>query len=384
MRMRTLTTFGLVASIAVAAVAVGAGGSTISAPHVERGRTDVLRLDDVQVLASHNSYHVEPEPVLLDALRAFLSDESANGFEYTHEPLPTEFDAGVRSIELDLFVDDEAGGRYAAPKLVPVLGLDPVDARMSAPGAKVFHVQEVDYRSTCPTFVGCLEAVRRWSTTHRLHLPIMIQLEAKDGTIPDPGFGFVQPLPWTADTFAQLEDEIRSVFPRHRLIAPADVQGDFPTLADAVRADRWPTLPQARGKVMFTLDSEGAARDTYRQLHPDPRDRLIFAAARPPEPDAAFVVVNDPIADAATIRSLVADHFLVRTRADAETVQARTGDTTQQTAAWASGAHFVSTDYVFADPRFGTGYLAEVPGPGVARCNPVSAPPRCRPHGFPR
>jgi hypothetical protein len=68
---------------------------------------------------------------------------------------------------------------------------------------------------------------------------------------------------------------------------------------------------------------------------------------------------------------------MVRTRADADTVQARSGDTRQQEAAWASGAHFVSTDYPFPDDRFGTGYVAAVPGDGVARCNPVSASRLC-------
>lgn len=31
------------------------------------------------------------------------------------------------------------------------------------PGFKVLHVQDVDYETTCPTLVGCLEEVRDWS-----------------------------------------------------------------------------------------------------------------------------------------------------------------------------------------------------------------------------
>jgi urease beta subunit len=67
----------------------------------------------------------------------------------------------------------------------------------------------------------------------------------------------------------------------------------------------------------------------------------------------------------------------VRTRADADTVEARSGDTTRRDAALGSGAHFVSTDYVFPDERFGTGYVVDLPGDTAARCNPVSAPRRC-------
>ena len=335
-----------------------------------------LRLNDIQVLASHNSYHLEPEPAMMSALRGVIGDQ-ANGFEYTHLPLPAELDHGVREIELDVFVDSPAGGHYATPKLVPLLGLAPVDPRMSQPGLKVFHVQEVDYRSSCPTFVSCLQQVKAWSDAHPDHLPVVIQLEPKDDSIGDPaGLGFVEPLPWTTPAFGTLEAEIASVFPAQRLIRPADVMGDKATLQEAVLADQWPTLSDARGRVMFTLDDTGAERALYRALRPQVRDRLIFAAAAPPDPEAAYVVMNDPF-DTAAIQALVEDGYLVRTRADADTVQARSGDTSMRDAAWASAAHFVSTDYIVADSRF-TSYVVTLPGGGTARCNPLSAPAGCR------
>jgi Phosphoinositide phospholipase C, Ca2+-dependent len=340
------------------------------------GHGPQVRLNEIQVLASHNSYHVEPEPTLLSALKAFLG-EAANGFEYTHRPLATELDAGVRQIELDVFVDDPAGGRYAQPVLVPALGLDPVDPALNEPGLKVFHVQEVDYRSSCPTFVDCLTQVRDWSDAHPGHLPVTIQIEAKDDGIADPGLGFVTPLPWTAAAFGTLEAEIGSVFAPDRVLTPAEVRGRSATLTEAVQAGRWPRLDAARGQVLFVLDDKGAKRDAYRTQVPDLADRSIFVDVPATDPDAAMMVVNDPIGDAERIRSLVADGFIVRTRADADTVQARTGDTTLRDAALTSGAQYVSTDYVFPDDRFGTGYVVDLPGDTAARCNPVNAPRRC-------
>jgi Phosphoinositide phospholipase C, Ca2+-dependent len=346
-------------------------------PHPPPAVEAAVRLNEVQVLGSHNSYHVEPEPRLLAALREALGGE-VDGFEYTHRPLADELDAGVRQLELDAYLDDPGGGRFASPRLVPQLGLEPVDPRLHEPGIKVFHVQEVDYRSTCPTFVDCLTQVRDWSDAHPRHLPVVVQVEAKDDPIADPGLGFVTPIPWTAAGFASLEAEIRSVFPDgDRVITPGDVKGRFPTLRKAVEHGRWPTLARARGQVLFVLDDAGAERDAYRELHPDVEDRLIFVSAAPPDDDAGVVVVNDPVRDGARIRQLVQDGFLVRTRADADTVEARSGDTARQEAAWASGAQFVSTDYPFPDDRFGTGYVAAVPGEGVARCDPVSASRRC-------
>jgi Phosphoinositide phospholipase C, Ca2+-dependent len=347
----------------------GGGGSG-------HGRGPKVTLNQIQVLASHNSYHVEPEPTLLTALRGVIG-AAADGFEYTHRPLAEELDAGVRQVELDVFVDRE-GGRYAEPKLVLPLGLEPVDPALSGPGLKVLHVQEVDYRSTCPTFVACLGNIRAWSEDHPGHLPITIQIEAKDDVIPDPArLGFVQPQPWEGTDFADLEDEILSVFGEDEIITPGDVKGRAPSLASAVRKGRWPTLDRARGQVMFMLDDKGAKRDAYRAQVPEVDDRLVFVDVPPTDPDAAVTVVNDPISDAARIRQLVEDGFIVRTRADADTVEARSGDTDRREAALASGAQYVSTDYVFPDQRFGTGYVVDLPGDGAARCNPVIAPKRC-------
>jgi len=340
------------------------------------GRGPQIRLNQVQVLASHNSYHVEPEPVLFDALTAVLGP-AAQGFQYTHRPLPDELDAGVRQIELDVFVDEPDGGLYATPALVPLLGLAPPDPGLAGPGLKVLHVQEVDYRSTCPTLVDCLTQVREWSDGHPRHIPVTVQIEAKDGAIDDPGFGFVTPLPWTRADFAALEQEIASVFPPDRVLTPAEVRGRSATLADAVRAGRWPRLEDVRGQVLFVLDDKGAKRDAYRAEVPDLADRTVFVDVPETDPDAAMTVVNDPVGSAGRIRSLVEAGFIVRTRADADTVQARTGDTTMREAALASGAQYVSTDYVWPDERFGTGYVVDLPGDTPARCNPVNAPPQC-------
>jgi hypothetical protein len=105
--------------------------------------------------------------------------------------------------------------------------------------------------------------------------------------------------------------------------------------------------------------------------------RVLFTNSFPGEDDAAFVKLNDPIGDAELIPELVRAGYLVRTRADADTVQARTGDTTRRDAAIASGAQFVSSDYPVPDPRFGD-YFVAIPGGMPGRCNPINAPPGCR------
>lgn len=347
----------------------GAAGSTTTGTDVAVG------LDEIQVLAAHNAYHQRGEPALLQAITDNLPSLTPT-IDYEHPTLTEQLELGVRSMELDLFEDPD-GGRYGSPKAIPLLGLQPVDPAMVEPGFKVLHIQEVDYRSSCPTFVACLTELETWSAGHDDHVPIIVQLEVKDGVIDDPlDLGFVQPIPTTAATFTALEAEIRSVLDDDQIVTVADVQGDHDSLAAAVAADGWPDLEELRGRFVFVLDDHGAKRDLYRGLHPDTRDRLIFVDAVPPDDDAAFTVLNDPVADGDRIRELVAQGILVRTRADADTVEARAGDTARREAAFASGAQLVSTDFERADPRFPS-YVVALPGGGEARCNPVSAPEGC-------
>jgi len=78
-----------------------------------------------------------------------------------------------------------------------------------------------------------------------------------------------------------------------------------------------------------------------------------------------------------TTRRVVAEGFVVSTRADADTIEARDNNTGPRDAALASGAQWVSTDYPVPDPAIGTGYAATIPGGMPGRCNPISAPRDC-------
>ena len=119
----------------------------------------------------------------------------------------------------------------------------------------------------------------------------------------------------------------------------------------------------------------------FRSLkgHENLAGRALFTSSRPGEPSAAFVKENDPKGiKNERIRQLVRNGFVVRTRADADTKEARTGDVSTRDAALASGAQWVSTDYpTISDNRFGTPYFAAIPGGTVARCNPINAPAGC-------
>ena len=99
------------------------GCAADSDPHSEQDQ--LLRMNEIQVLGTHNSYHIQPRDSILEALALFDSQETADSLEYTALPLKEQFDHGVRQLELDIFADPE-GGLYATRRGLSVVGDDPV------------------------------------------------------------------------------------------------------------------------------------------------------------------------------------------------------------------------------------------------------------------
>jgi hypothetical protein len=375
---------------ATLALAVAGGGSSHAQtppgdPCSEPGsaaNVDCLRLNEIQVVGSHNSYHIEPDPILFNLI--FQFDPAAIELQYTHLPLDEQFEfQGVRQIELDVFADP-LGGLYAEPVGLKFI-LQDGTARipeLDPPGTKVLHIQHVDYETTCQFLVECLQVVKDWSDANPRHFPLMILVEAKDDPITLPAifdiFPQFDPIPYGPDEFDALDAEIRSVFPPDQLITPDDVRGSRATLEDAILLDGWPTLGESRGKILFALDNGGSKRTDYLAGHPSLAGRVMFADSRPGDPEAGFAKLNDPFADQTLIQQLVSGGMIVRTRADAGTLEARDGDTSRREAALASGAQYVSTDYPGPESNpFGTGYFVEFASGLPARCNPISAPAEC-------
>lgn len=335
-----------------------------------------LRMNQIQMVGTHNSYHAWLAPAELALLRK-ENPQAAESLAYKHPGIESQLDAGVRQLELDVFGDSK-GGLFADPLYLRLAAkegpADPMprgwEAAMKAPGFKVLHVTDVDFRSHCWTLAACLETVRKWSKAHPGHLPVYIQLENKTSR-PRPGFAPAEPL--TKATMDALDGEIRSVFAPGDVITPDHVRGRHETLEQAVLRDGWPTLAEARNKVVFLLDQERVT-PLYTEGHPSLRGRMMFTNGAPGSPDAAFVKVNN--AASSEIPALVRKGYLVRTMTDGGAKAVRAGETQRRDQAIASGAQILSTDYPFDWKAEGSGYSVSLGGL-KARCNPVNAPKPC-------
>jgi hypothetical protein len=215
--------------------------------------------------------------------------------------------------------------------------------------------------------------VRTWSKQHPKHLPIFILIETKEGEMkqmPDA----VKTEPFTPAVFDALDAEIRSVFKPGEFISPDEVRGSASTLEAAVLAGGWPTLEKSRDKVIFLMDQHKAG-PIYAEGHPSLKGRILFTNSDPGLPETAFIEQNGWTQ--AEIDALVKKGYLVRTRTDEWTEQARTNDTTRRDLVLSTGAQMISTDYPVSEPSQWTSFSVGFPDGLVARCNPVNKPAAC-------
>jgi hypothetical protein len=377
-RRRAFAAFALMFALALAVApgSVVANGASADRP---------LRMNEIQVIGTHNSYHRELSPSEQAAHDAVYGGAPVyeNFLAYSHASLPNQLGLqGMRGLELDLY-PDPSGGLYANPLLRRRLGVGPLmDPEWSRPGIKVLHTHDLDYNSTCVRLVSCLRLVRTWSRANSGHVPLLVMLELK-GTDPvaGPAGGVVVP-PWDRVALGRLDAEIRSVFDADELITPDDVRRRGLTLRQSVLRRGWPALRQARGQVVFLMDNDpGAISAAYLRGRPNLEGRVLFTNARPRARDAAFVKRNEPTGQGLRqIRRLVRAGYLVRTRSDIPLATVKSGSRAQLRAAIRSGAQLVSTDFpeVGMSARYDSNYVATLPGGGPARCNPVIRPPGCR------
>jgi len=355
-------------------------GSGVGLAQTTAAQDKVVRLNQIQVIGSHNSYNLGFAPSE-EKFTRMKDPKGYEGLEYHHATLTKQLDGGVRQLEIDIAQDPE-GGRFAHPKIVELtkeagLPADPdfdPEHEMEKPGIKVIHIADLNERSSCHLFTTCLKEIRAWSKAHPEHVPLFLLIETKHGGTKGIPNSVVAE---TFDTAALdgMDREIRSVFADDEMVLPDEVRGSYPTMDAAVRAGNWPTLAKSRGKVIFLMDQKNAG-PLYTVGHPVLEGRVLFTNADPGKPDAAFIEENE--GTPAVIDGLVKQGYIVRARADAETRAARTNDTRRRDELLASGAQMISTDYPLSEPSAWTGYSVGFADGLPARCNIVNAPKSCR------
>jgi len=291
-----------------------------------------VHINHIQFVGSHNSYKQAMSDGFVKQLMK-VNPKVVEGLEYDHAPLAEQLDLGIRKLELDVF--------YVANEDQFLVG----------------HVQQIDMNSNCATLRICLTQIITWSQNNPTHAPLWISFNAKDSYI----LGLPSPEAFSPAAFAMMDSIVEDLL-GEKLIRPRDI-------VDL----QWPLLDEARGKFILILDEGGEKRDMY---YDGWQQRPMFTSAPEGHPAAAIMILNDPVRQFDEIQRLVAAGYMVRTRADADTREARENDTRRRAAAFASGAQAVSTDYYLPATHFGNEYQVSLPQP--VQCNPITAPADCQ------
>jgi hypothetical protein len=336
-----------------------------------------ISLNHIQLIGSHNSYKQPIEPKLLAILLA--KDSGVLSLDYEHVSIRQQLDLGLRGLEIDV-VHDPLGGRYDRPLGLSLLKENGVVALpydtsklLSKGGLKTLHVPDIDFRSHCLSFKSCLEEVKSWSKSNPDHLPVIITINPKNSGGDKPGFTKV--LPFTAAVLDSLDQEILEVFSLNELIIPDSVQGTFASLREAVTTQGWPALENCRGKILFVLDAGTNVTNVY--VRNSLKGKPMFANVDEQHPCASFFILNDPKEQSQEIQQRVKQGFMVRTRADADTKEARALDYSRLEAAIASGAQLISTDYYLDTLSPSGSFQVNLKNKKYQSCNPILAPANC-------
>jgi hypothetical protein len=313
-----------------------------------------IRLNDIRILASHNSYKKKPDKRIIKFLSRFKRRLGASlnpiRIDYGHVTLSQQFNEyGIRGIELDLY-NDPWGGHFERRRINRfILGLrqHSRDSVMKKPGIKMLHIADVDYESHYRTFSEALAEINAWSQSHPGHIPLFINLELKNAS---PGdytrilrmLGFKRAITFDSAAFVEIDQTIRQHFRDSTLFTPQMLRDTFSTTSERLSTMGWPSLNAMLGKVIFILDGNEASYKRFSSQH------LAFSYGQAGKPETAFVIRNNPVEHETEISAL-SDTYIVRTRTDVETMEARTNDYTMFNSAMRSRAQILSTDYYMPD-----------------------------------
>ena len=102
-------------------------------------RAEGIRLNQIQVIGTHNSYHLAPSKEML-GLIGLYSKRGSEAWAYSRKPLDQQLEEGLRQFELDIFADPKGGLWGSSPE-------------MKKPGMKVGCTVSLSTTGTCNTFM---------------------------------------------------------------------------------------------------------------------------------------------------------------------------------------------------------------------------------------
>ncbi|MEI6577979.1 MAG: Ca2+-dependent phosphoinositide-specific phospholipase C [Eubacteriales bacterium] len=271
-----------------------------------------IKYNEVRMLTTHNSYKKALSERIYKLSTLVFGPDKFKSIMYEHDTPVKQLENGVRGLELDL--------------------------RWQYNGFKIFHSPMPDNLSNSPDWKMTLEELSLWSDANPNHVPITILVEFKN----DDPYRNLLFKKMDASKFKELDNTIKTIM-GDKVLTAADLMGNYPTLAEMVKNNDWPTLSSLKGKFIFLLHPDAEYTDIYINMDKTLKTQVFIPVFSIENIEShydysAFILYNNPDVD--VIKDLVSKHYVVRTFIDngqlyREDYKAR---------ALASGAQMLTTD----------------------------------------
>ncbi|MBU1020131.1 MAG: hypothetical protein KJ847_02870 [Firmicutes bacterium] len=286
-----------------------------------------IKLNDIQMLATHNSYKKKGSELGKFFVGLGDSFDEARALKYGYKNLTEQFEAGVRSMEFDL--------------------------RLRKTQFVLTHVPLVDNSSVAPDFSQALEEIYLFSSNNPNHIPIIILMEIKDDwMILDHALQVIE-----SEDLENLNELLVEKL-GNSLFTPSDMMETGKTLKETVQTTGWPTVNSLLGKVIFVLHP-GSFTTMYHELDESLQSQPMFIGAYSDgihQDYASFIVNNNP--SVSEIAPLIADNFIVRTRIDSNLIF----NSDDFDDALSSGAQLLTSDFLIGRSDIKDSDIIYLPG----------------------
>lgn len=316
---------------------------------------DSIPMNEIRVLASHNSYKIQPTARTMKFINRFKSvlGEENQPFQlaYSHIPIPEQLSAyHIRGLELDVY-NDPKGGRYFKHRLnffIPKQRIREEKYKaLKEPGFKIIHIPDIDYQTNYLTLSAALEELDAWSLSNPTHAPIFVNIELKGSALGDEAgilrfFGFKKAIPFDRTSLNQMDSLFQEKL--STLYTTTEFRANEKTLQSRIKIQGWPTVGAVRGRIFVIIQGSGS------QHYPTSGGAFVYGNTE--NPDCIFLLYDDPLQYEELTKQMRSSH-MIRTRTDAGTIEARANDYSRLTKALEIGAQILSTDYYKKDPNIG-------------------------------
>lgn len=301
---------------------------------VDAAIAEGVRINRLRYMATHNSYKTAT-----NKYSAFLYKITfqMKKYSYTFDTVTDQLNAGLRSFELDIHAKTKDGNT----------------------SFECTHFSTLDSESSMLDIATGLAEIKAWSDYNAGHLPLFILVEPKDGSI------FAGTDDFTLDSLDKFQTLLTDTF-GDKLLTVKDMLGGYDDF-DAMRtADAYPTIADARGKVMFLLHDSDICLE-YVKTDGYFTDGVMIPILKAENlykkqlmPYTFFALQNKPTSTR-SINSLTGSaNMMVRTRLDKFLYHSDE----KLVKGLSTGANILSTDYPPPASLDKYGYVCELDGDG--------------------